>query len=222
MFLGLLETFLIFESSKLFVIIMNMLVSIILTAVITVALCAVAWWMEKKLKVSVKNTKVETVSEPEVVPTTENDNTVDYGARDLFFETLKKIGCTYEIDDHDRIEFHWQGGYFIAEVSNDAPFAIVWYTGWESIELSDVDALSRARKVINQANISYNMNVLYAINEEDGMCHLHTKKHFLFIRQIPNIEGYLIALLHEFFVVRHYVEVEMDKLKNQEELIYKR
>ena len=77
MIFGLLATFLIFESSKLFVIITNMVVSIILTAEITIALCAVAWWMEKKHQVSVKNTKVEKVSEPEVVPTTKNDNVVN-------------------------------------------------------------------------------------------------------------------------------------------------
>ena len=202
---------------------MNMVVSIVLTAVITTALCAVAWWMSKKHQVSVESVKaVEEKSEPVPVNGTEDNQVLNYEARDLFFETLAKIGCTYEMDDHDRIEFHWQGGYFIAEVSNEAPFAIIWYTGWESIELSDVDALSRARKVINQANINYNMNVLYGINEEDGMFYLHTKKHFLFIRQIPNIDGYLSAVLNEFFVVRRYVEIEMDKLKNQEEIIYKR
>lgn len=108
----------------------------------------------------------------------------------------------------------------MADATENCPFVVIWYMGWEYIELSDVNALSRARKVINLANINYNLNVVYSIDENAGTFILHTKKHFYFTPPLKDSDLYLKSTLEQFFVVRRYVESELDKLKNQEELKY--
>lgn len=146
---------------------------------------------------------------------------VEKRSRDLLLETLTKIGCQYEFDEDDRIRFQWQGGYFVASASNENLFVTIWYFQWGEWELYDIDALSRVKRVINDANICYSLNVVYSINEEGGSFFIHSNKSFLFIPQIPDIKGYLEAMLGEFFIVRRYVEKELDKLENQEEKISK-
>ena len=45
------------------------------------------------------------------------------GTRDLFLETLTKIGCQYEIDSEDgNILFAYQGEHFVATANNEG-----WY-----------------------------------------------------------------------------------------------
>lgn len=144
------------------------------------------------------------------------------GTRDLFMQILKKMGCQYEIDEEDnQIRFMWQGGHFTADVQNDCAFVVVWYLYWDEYELYDIDSLSRVKRVINDANINYNINVVYSVNETGSTFHVHSKKHFLFISQIPNIEGYLQSVLGQFYNVRHYIESELIKMKNEEERIAK-
>lgn len=141
------------------------------------------------------------------------------GTRDLFLETLVKIGCQYEVDEDDRIIFAWQGGHFIADAENDSPFVVVWYQFWAEYELYDIDAVSRMKRVINYANITYNLNVIYSMNEAGSTFHVHSKKHFLFVTQVPDLGGYLQSILTQFFTVQRYVEIELDKMKNEEEKI---
>ena len=138
-------------------------------------------------------------------------------SREFFLSTLKEIDCTYETDEKDRIGFTWQGGNFVADVSDDCPFAVVWYLGWGEYELYDVDNLSRVRTVINDANINYNMNVIYSIDKEGGIYYLHTKKHFLFIPSIEDAADYLKSILGEFYIVRRYVETELERKRIEEE-----
>ena len=143
----------------------------------------------------------------------------NFKTKELFSETLKRMGCQYEIDENGRIDFYWQGGYFIAEVGDDSPFIVVWYPQWADFDLNDVEALSRTRTVINQANISHGVTIVYSINNEEGTFSLHTKKHFLFYSEISKIDEYLNAILGQFFVNRHYVENELARLKMEEEKV---
>lgn len=145
----------------------------------------------------------------------------NFKSREYFLSTLQKIGCTYQIDENDRIGFSWQGGNFIADVSDDCPFVVVWYLGWGEFELYDIDTFSRVRKAVNSANINHNMNVIYSVDKEGGIYHLHTKKHFLFITSIEEADLYLTAILGEFFNVRRFVETEVEKLKVEEENLEK-
>ena len=149
------------------------------------------------------------------------ENKEKWDTRDLFLGTLTRLGCQYEIDENDRIDFKWQGGYFTADVTNDCPFVVVWYFNWAEFELYDVDTWSRVKQVINDANINYNIHVLYSMNEAGGTFNVHSKKHFLFFSEIPDVEGYLQSVLEQFFRIRQYVESEIEKLKRDEEIVTK-
>lgn len=141
------------------------------------------------------------------------------GTRDLFLETLSKIGCQYELDEDNDIVFKWQGGNFVAQAVNECRFVVVYYYNWAEYELYDIDTLSRVKRTINETNCWHNMNIVYSINEAGNTFHVHTKKHFLFVLQIPDIEIYLQTVLGMFYEVRRYYETELDKLKCEEEKV---
>ena len=142
---------------------------------------------------------------------------VTMGTRDFLIDLLTKLGCQYEVDENDRIDFRWQGGYFTADANNESAFVIVWYFQWAEYELYDIDTISRVKRVINDANIHYNIDVVYSANEAGSTFSVHSKKHFLLMSQIPDAEAYLQAILGMFFQVRRYVETQIDKLKEEEE-----
>ena len=51
--------------------------------------------------------------------------------RDLFLETLTKIGCQYEIyPDDGNIGFGYQGENFVATANNEGWYVRVWDTFW--------------------------------------------------------------------------------------------
>ena len=127
------------------------------------------------------------------------------------------MGCQYEIDEKERINFKWQGGHFTADAQNDCAFVIVWYLYWAEYELYDIDTLARVKRAINEANINYNINVVYSLNEAGSTFHVHSKKHFLLTPQISDAEGYLECILGMFFEGRRYVETLIDRFKMEEE-----
>lgn len=64
------------------------------------------------------------------------------GTRDLFLETLTKIGCQYEIDPEDgNILFAYQGENFVVNANNEGWYVRVWDTFWGHVELYDVEVV---------------------------------------------------------------------------------
>ena len=49
------------------------------------------------------------------------------------------------------------------------------------------------------------------------MIGIHSKKNMLFIRQIPDLKGYLISVLNDFFKIQRDVMTEIEKSKEVEE-----
>lgn len=141
------------------------------------------------------------------------------GTRDLFLETLTKIGCQYQLaeeDGDDRIFFAYQGENFFVYARNDSPFIYVYDTHWGHVELYDVDEFTRLKKAINSSNISNSVVTIYTIDEEGKNVDVHSKSTVLFIPQIPEIEDYLRTELSEFFNAHRFVGNEMAKLREQE------
>lgn len=140
------------------------------------------------------------------------------GTRDLFLETLTKIGCQYEIDPEDgNILFAYQGENFVATANNEGWYVRIWDTYWGHVELYDVDEFSRLRKAVNHANINCATMTIYTVNEEGKSVDVHCKSVFPFIPQMPNLEDYLRNELGDFFTAHHLVGSEMAKLREQEE-----
>jgi hypothetical protein len=197
--------------------------SFIITAVVLAVICAYQYYREVQEKKEAEEDRffAQLMAKGENNEKEKsNENKMDgktMGARDLLMDLLTKLGCQYEVDDKDRINFKWQGGYFSADADNESAFVIVRYFQWAEYELYDIDTISRVKRVINDANIYYNIDVVYSTNEAGSTFNVHSKKHFVLMSQIPDVESYLQAILGMFFEVRRYVETQIDKLKIDEE-----
>ena len=201
----------------------------VLGYVIGVALCIgiyrfFAWWQnrpeyverekEKQLKQAIAAQQLDKQRQ-DVMEQTK-------GTRDLFMETLTKIGCQYELaeeEDDDRIFFAYQGEHFFAGVRNDWQYIHVYDTHWGHVELYDVDEFSRLRKAINESNMNNSVTTVYTIDEAGSNVDVHSKTVILFIPQIPDLENYLRLELNEFFRAHQFVGSQMVKLRDREESI---
>jgi hypothetical protein len=138
--------------------------------------------------------------------------------RDLVLETLRELGCEYEEAEELKIYFVFQGEHFMIEADNDCYFINVYDLWWHHISTyCDVEEFAAMQKTINNINGYTNCTVLYTINKEAGMIGVHSKKNMLFVRQIPNLKGYLVSTLDDFFRVQRLVMTEIEKCKVTEE-----
>lgn len=145
------------------------------------------------------------------------------GSRDLFLETLSKIGCQYELgegeEDDDKIYFAYQGENFTASASNDGWYVHLWDTHWGHVELYDIDEFARLKKAINLSNLNCATTTVYTIDEAGSNVDVHCKAVIPFISQIPEIENYLRGELNDFFRAHQYVGNEMAKQRETENAI---
>jgi hypothetical protein len=59
------------------------------------------------------------------------------------------------------------------------------------------------------------LSVFYGITDSDDVA-VHIKKHFLFVEQIPDLEGYLKLTLDSFFRTARTLDIEVEKCRLQE------
>lgn len=197
---------------------------------LAVVLCIVIvslsnWWDRKKesREMSVRSSETDpnadlyTKAKEEMERDKQLENGI--GTRDLFLETLTKIGCQYELAEEEgdnRIFFAYQGEHFAAEAINGGLYVHVWDMFWAEIELYDIDEFSRLRKAINNANLSCATTTIYTVNDASSTVDVHCKSTFLFFAQIPELDSYLCGELNDFFRAHQLVSNEMAKLREQE------
>ena len=141
------------------------------------------------------------------------------GPRDLFLETLAKIGCQYELaeeENDNRIFFAYQGEHFFVNATNEKCYVQIYDTHWAHVELYDIDEFTRLKKAINDSNLNNSVMTVYTIDETGGNVDVHCKSTILFIPQIPHIEDYLRLELSEFFRAHQYIGNGMAKLRESE------
>lgn len=92
----------------------------------------------------------------------------------------------------------------------------VWDTFWWHAELYDVEELSCLRRAINGANLNTSVITVYTTDEAGSNVDVHCKATILFIPQIPELEDYLRLELNEFFRAHHFVESELEKLREKD------
>ena len=151
-------------------------------------------------------------------PLTTNMEQQQKGTRDLFLETLKQIGCQYDISEgnDDRIHFAYQGEHFLVAADNEHPYIGIWDYAWGSVELHDIDEVSRLRKAINEANWQNSVTTVFTIDNTGKTMDVHCKATILFVPQIPSLDVYLRTELNEFFHAHQLVGNEMVKLREKE------
>ena len=186
------------------------------------------WYLYRTYKASVEeNEEVYQASES----TTVNDNIPEENVNvetcldertttGLVLTTLRKIGCEPQVEPQDNfnyVYFTFQGEKYTIECSDDCFFMNIYDTWWYSISIySDVEEIANLHKVINQANLHVNCTLLYTTNNEIEEIGVHSRKNLLFIKEITELDKYLVGVLNGFFKAQKLVLTELEKCKVEE------
>lgn len=186
------------------------------------------WYLYRTYKASVEeNEEVYQASESNTV----NDNNPEENVNvetcldertttGLVLTTLRKIGCEPQVEPQDNfsyVYFTFQGEKYTIECSDDCFFINIYDTWWYSISIySDVEEIANLHKVINQANKHVNCTLLYTTNNEIEEIGVHSRKNLLFIKEITELDKYLVGVLNGFFKAQKLVLTELEKCKVEE------
>ena len=134
----------------------------------------------------------------------------------LVLNTLRKIGCEPQMEQQgsNYVYFTYQGENFTIECNDDCFFINIYDTWWYSISIySDVEDIANLHRVVNLANQYAYCTLLYTTNKEIEEIGVHSKKNILFIKEIPELDKYLMGNLSDFFKVQRFVLTELEKCK---------
>lgn len=192
-----------------------MIFHIIITFVGCVIIAFFVKWFDKKNHTSEDEDQINNKNNPVFNKTLENKNK---GTIDLFTDTLKQIGCQYQLDEDEenRIIFDYQGEHFFADLTNDSVYVHIYDTHWGHVELYDIDEVSRLRKAINTSNLRTSVTTIYTIDKDGNTMDVHTKTVIPLMSAMQGLDMYLRIELQEFFNAHQVVGTEMHKLREQE------
>lgn len=158
----------------------------------------------------------------EVLPLNNNnmEENQNISTRDLCVEILRKLNCEVQFDEENEytMYFTYQGENFRIDTWKDCLMVGIWDTWWGTVDLDDLDDVSRIRKAINTVNINSCLTLVYSIDQEHQQFAVHTKRQCLLIPQIPNAERYMAAMLAGFFDVQRNFKEELDKIRREDEV----
>ncbi len=138
--------------------------------------------------------------------------------RNLLVKTLQDMGCQCRTNDHDHIEFKYQGEKFVADARNDNFFIGIYAYAWAGFELDDPDAEPELLKqAVNETNKKNFPTMLYTIQQEQRLMVLHSHREFYFSRDIAKPQDYLRSILDSFFYAHRGLSDEFAKLTNDRE-----
>lgn len=176
---------------------------------------------EEKEMNRIMNAPSGTVS-ADVVPLNVNkmEEKQNISTRDLCVEILRKLNCEVQFDEENEytMYFTYQGENFRIDTWKDCLMVGIWDTWWGTVDLDDLDDVSRIRKAINTVNINSFLTLVYSIDQEHQQFAVHTKRQCLLIPQIPNAERYMAAMLAGFFDVQRNFKEELDKIRREDEV----
>lgn len=193
---------------------------------VVIALFCFSYYKAKQQKADqemdrIMNAPSETVS-AEVLPLNNNnmEEKQNISTRDLCVEILRKLNCEVQFDEENgyTMYFTYQGENFRIDTWKDCLMVGIWDTWWGTVDLDDLDDVSRIRKAINTVNINSFLTLVYSIDQEHQQFAVHTKRQCLLISQIPNAERYMAAMLAGFFDVQRNFKEELDKIRREDEV----
>lgn len=192
---------------------------------VVIALLCFSYYKAKQQKADqemdrIMNAPSGTVS-AEVLPLNNNymEENHKLSTRDLCAEVLRKLNCDVQFDDENEYNMHfsYQGENFSVETWEDGLMITIWDTWWGTVDLDNLDDVSRVRKAINTINVRQGFTLMYSIDEKSKRFAVHTKRQRLLIPQIPQIENYMVAMLTGFFDAQRSFKEEYDRLRLEEE-----
>lgn len=135
----------------------------------------------------------------------------------LVLTTLRKIGCDPETEVRNNLNyayFTFQGEKYTIESNDTCKFITIYDTWWHSISIySDVEEIANLHKTINLVNQYVNCTLLYTTNKDIEEIGVHSRRTILFVKEIPEIDKYLLCVLSDFFKAQRLVLTELEKCK---------
>lgn len=192
--------------------------------VVVVLFCYFLYYKNKKYRVEQEMDRIANAQNmsvgSEVLPLNNNnmEENQNLSTRDLCAEVLRKLNCDVQFDEENEYNmyFTYQGENFRVDTWENGLMITIWDTWWGTVDLDDLDDVSRVRKAINNINVRQNLTLMYSIDEKGQKFAVHTKRQCLLIPQIPQIENYMAAMLTGFFDVQRSFKEEYDRLRLEE------
>lgn len=115
---------------------------------------------------------------------------------ELITDTLHKLRCQTEIIEDGCVATDYQGERFAIYYADDCAVIDICDFGWYRQPNDDEEAVANIKRAINEANI-YSMAKLFYTN--DGEIIVYTRRHAIFIKEIPQLDRYLASLFNSIF-----------------------
>ncbi len=185
-------------------------------------------FFKKKMKKKNENKNnapvVSTIPNGKANPQISNAETEDdymNGTRDALLEILLKMNCDPRVSEDPAdncIGFVFQGENFLVSATNDAAFVHFYDLGWECVEMSNIDELSRYRKAVNNVNINMPVTLYYTYDTEDTkQLTVHSSMSVLMLKNMPRLQDYFVSILGLFFSAHREFAKELDTLRCKNE-----
>ncbi len=140
-------------------------------------------------------------------------------ARDLFLETLVRLGGEYlirsEVSTEYDIKFKYSECKFMANATNDNYDIDIWYPNWYSIDLGDDETCDYIKNLVNDLNYVCKSKFFYTTHKDDNLLRLHSSISFQLLPNIPNIEEYVSGKLNQIISDQQWFIEKMESLIEQ-------
>ena len=140
-------------------------------------------------------------------------------ARDLFIETLVKLGGQYlirsEVSTEYDIKFKYSECNFMANVTNDSNDVDIWFPNWYSIDWGDDKTCEYVKNLVNDLNYVCKSKFFYTTHKDDNLLRLHSSISFQLLSNIPNIEEYVSGKLNQIISDQQWFIQKMESLIEQ-------
>lgn len=140
-------------------------------------------------------------------------------AKDLFFETLVRLGGEYlirsEVSTEYDIKFKYSECKFMANATNDSYDIDIWFPNWYSIDLGDDETCEYVKNLVNDLNYVCKSKFFYTTHKDDNLLRLHSSISFQLLPNIPNIEEYVSGKLNQIISDQQWFIQKMESLIKQ-------
>ena len=142
-----------------------------------------------------------------------------YQARDLFIETLDKLGGQYlirsEVSTEYDIKFKFSECKFMANATNESYDVDIWFPYWYSIDLGDDETCEYVKNLVNDLNYVCKSKFFYTTHKDDNLLRLHSSISFQLLPNIPNIEEYVSGKQNQIISDQQWLIQKMESLIEQ-------
>ena len=144
---------------------------------------------------------------------------MNYPTRDLFIETLVKLGGQYlirsEVSTEYDIKFKYSECKFMANATNESYDVDIWFPNWYSIDLGDDETCEYVKNLVNDLNYVCKSKFFYTTHKDDNLLRLHSSISFQLLPNIPNIEEYVSGKLNQIISDQQWFIQKMESLIEQ-------